>query len=339
MIHSKGVSPFLLSEGYIILINRDIISHMEKKDLRLVFMGTPMISAYVFRKMIEDGYHFVGLVAQPDHPVGRKGMIEKVPTKVVAEEFNIPVFQPIKIRDDYAFMDEIKPDLVITLAYGQIVPQGFLDKVPMGCLNLHGSLLPKYRGASPVQSALINNEKVTGVTLMEMVKAMDAGRMYAKKEVAIAEDDNATSLFDKIKIAASELVIEALPKYINGELNGEEQDENLVTICSTIKPEQEKLDLSLTKEKIVGWIRGLSNEPGAYLYLNNLKLKIYKAKAVNDMVTGQVGEIVKADKNGLYLQCKDGQIALLEVQKEGKKRMDYRSFINGNQNLLGQLLS
>ena len=299
-------------------------------------MGTPEISAYVFEAMINAGYHFVGLVAQPDHPVGRKGIIEKVPTKVVAEKYNIPVFQPIKIRNDYSFIDGIKPDLVITLAYGQIVPEEFLNKVPMGCLNLHGSLLPKYRGASPIQTALINNEKVTGVTLMEMVKAMDAGRMYAKKEVLIDENDNSTSLFNKIKIAAKELVLEALPKYINGELKGEEQDESLVTICSTIKPEQEKLDLSLNANQIVGWIRGLSYEPGAYLYLN---LKIYKAKVVNDIVDHEVGEIVKADKNGLYFQAKDGQIAILELQKEGKKRMDHRSFINGNQGLLGQKLS
>ena len=294
-------------------------------------MGTPEISAYVFEAMINAGYHFVGLVAQPDHPVGRKGIIEKVPTKVVAEKYNIPVFQPIKIRNDYSFIDGIKPDLVITLAYGQIVPEEFLNKVPMGCLNLHGSLLPKYRGASPIQTALINNEKVTGVTLMEMVKAMDAGRMYAKKEVLIDENDNSTSLFNKIKEAAKELVLEALPKYINGELKGEEQDESLVTICSTIKPEQEKLDLSLNANQIVGWIRGLSYEPGAYLYLN--------AKVVNDIVDHEVGEIVKADKNGLYFQAKDGQIAILELQKEGKKRMDHRSFINGNQGLLGQKLS
>ena len=313
--------------------------HMEIKDLRLIFMGTPEISAYVFERMIEAGYHFVGLVAQPDHPVGRKCLLEKVPTKVIAEKYNIPVFQPIKIRDDYAFIDDIKPDLVITLAYGQIVPQGFLDKVPMGSLNLHGSLLPKYRGASPIQTALINNEKVTGVTLMEMVKAMDAGRMYAKKEVIIEEDDNSTSLFNKIKIAAAELVLEALPLYIKGELKGEEQNENEVTFCSLIKPEQEKLDLGLSATSIVGWIRGLSDEPGAYLYLNNLKLKIYKAKIVNNNVTHQIGEIVQADKNGLIFQASDAQIAILELQKEGKKRMDYRSFINGNQNLLGQVLS
>ena len=312
---------------------------MENNKLKLLFMGTPEISAYVFEKMILEGYHFVGLVAQPDHPVGRKGIIEKVPTKLIAEKYNIPVFQPIKIRDDFLFMDEIKPDLVITLAYGQIVPQAFLDKVPMGCLNLHGSLLPKYRGASPIQAALINNEKVTGVTLMEMVKAMDAGRMYAKKEVLIDENDNATSLFAKIKIAASELVIEALPLYIKGELKGEEQNENEVTFCSTIKPEQEKLDLSLPVNSVVGWIRGLSDEPGAYLYLNNLKLKIYQAKVINNNVDHDLGEIVAANKNGLIFQGKDGQIAILELQKEGKKRMDYRSFINGNQNLLGQKLS
>ena len=312
---------------------------MNIKDLRLVFMGTPEISAYVFEKMIEAGYHFVGLVAQPDHPVGRKGIIEKVPTKIVAEKYDIPVYQPTKIRLDYSFIEEIKPDLVITLAYGQIVPQGFLDVPRLGCLNLHGSLLPKYRGASPVQTALINNEKVTGVTLMEMIKEMDAGRMYAKKEIEIEEDDNATTLFSKVKIAASELVLEALPKYINGELPGEKQNEEEVTFCSMIKPEQEKLDLAMPAQSIIGWIRGLSDEPGAYLYLNNLKLKIYKAKFIDDSVTVEVGTIVKADKSGLYMQAKDGVIALLEVQKEGKKRMDYRSFINGNQNLLGQKLS
>ena len=309
------------------------------KDLKLLFMGTPEISAYVFEKMIEAGYRFVGLVAQPDHPVGRKGIIEKVPTKVVAEKYNIPVFQPEKIRLDYSFMEEIKPDLVITLAYGQIVPQGFLDIPKYGCLNLHGSLLPKYRGASPVQSVLINNEKVTGVTLMEMVKAMDAGRMYAKKEIVIEEDDNSTSLFNKVKEAASELVIESLPLYINNELKGVEQDENEVTFCSIIKPEQEKLDLNMSAQELVGYIRGLSDEPGAYLYLNGLKLKIYKAKVVDNSVSAEVGTIVKADKNGLYMQAKDGIISLLEIQKEGKKRMDYRSFINGNQNLLGQKLA
>ena len=312
---------------------------MEKKDLNLLFMGTPEISAYVFEQMILDGYHFVGLVAQPDHPVGRKGIIEKVPTKVIAEKYDIPVFQPIKIRQDFSFMDNLKVDLVITLAYGQIVPQGFLDIPRFGCLNLHGSLLPKLRGASPVQTALINNEKVTGVTLMEMVAAMDAGRMYGKKEVIIDEDDNATSLFKKISEAAKDLVLELLPKYDNGELEGVPQDEEQVTFCSLIKPEQEKLDLSKDILEVYGYIRGLSDEPGAYLYLYNQILKIFKAKIANDLVTAEVGTIVQADKRGLLLQCQNGQLAILELQKEGKKRMDYKAFINGNQNLLGTKLN
>ena len=312
---------------------------MEKKDLNLLFMGTPEISAYVFEQMILDGYHFVGLVAQPDHPVGRKGIIEKVPTKVIAEKYDIPVFQPIKIRKDFSFMDNLKVDLVITLAYGQIVPQGFLDIPRFGCLNLHGSLLPKLRGASPVQTALINNEKVTGVTLMEMVAAMDAGRMYGKKEVVIDEEDNATSLFKKISEAAKDLVLELLPKYVNGELEGIPQNEEEVTFCSLIKPEQEKLDLSKDILEVYGYIRGLSDEPGAYLYLDNQKLKIFKAKIANDLVTAEVGTIVQADKRGLLLQCQNGQLAILELQKEGKKRMDYKAFINGNQNLLGTKLN
>ena len=311
---------------------------MSKKEIRLLFMGTPEISAKVLRTVINEGYNVVGVIAQPDRPVGRKGLLEKVPTKVVAEEHNIPVFQPVKIRKEYEFVKELNPDIILTIAYGQIVPQGLLDIPKFGCLNLHGSLLPKYRGAAPIQYALINNDSVSGMTLMEMIDKMDAGKVYAKEEVIIDENDNCTSLFDKMGDAACKLVIEALPKYLNGELVGEEQDKNQVSFCPTIKPEQEKINLDLTVKEIYGWIRGLSDAPGAYLYLDDLKLKIYKAKVINNLVQGQIGEIVKADKNGLILQCKDGQLSILELQKEGKKRMDYKSFINGNQNLLGKIL-
>ena len=309
---------------------------MNKKECRLLFMGTPSISARCLEGLILDGYQVIGVISQPDKKVGRKEILEKTPTRLVAEKYNIPVFQPLKIRADYEFVKELNPDIIITLAYGQIVPQGLLDIPKYGCLNLHGSLLPKYRGASPIQSALINNEKVSGVTLMEMIKAMDAGRMYAKKEVVIEEKDNATSLFNKIGEAALSLILESLPLYLEGKLEGVIQNEKEVTYCSTIKPEQEKLDLSLTAIEINGWIRGLSDTPGAYLYLNGQKVKIYASEVVNENISSNIGEIVKADKNGLLFQTKDGLIKILELQKEGKKRMDYRSFINGNQNLLGQ---
>lgn len=309
---------------------------MDKKDLRIVFMGTPEISAKTLESMIIDGFNIVGVVAQMDKPVGRKKVLEKVPTKVIAEKYSIPVYQPYRIKKDFSFLKEINPDLILTLAYGQIVSQEILDIPRFGCLNLHGSLLPKYRGASPIQSSLINNEKVTGVTLMRMIKEMDAGEMYAKKIVKIDEDDNSSSLFNKIQVACFELVKESLLKVINGELTGEKQNENEVTFCGMIKKEDEKLDLIKTKEELIGWIKGLSYEPGAYLFLENTKIKILKAKIYNDVVNDEIGKIVKSDKNGLIFQTVNGQISILELQKEGKKMMDYKSFINGNQNLVGK---
>ncbi len=311
---------------------------MDKSSIKIIFMGTPSISAQVFERMILDGYHFVGLVAQPDRPVGRKKILEPVPAKKVAEKYNIPVFQPLKIRHDYDFLKELKPDLIITLAYGQIVPQGVLDIPQYGCLNLHGSLLPKYRGASPIQAALINDENVTGVTLMEMTAKMDAGRMYAKEIVNIDPKDNSTSLFEKISLAAGDLILRELPNYLDNKLIGEPQNEDEATFCYTIKDDEEKLNLENGVHTLLGWIRALSEEPGAYLYFDNEILKIYDAAIANDKVEGQVGEIVKADKNGLYLQCKDGQLALLSLKQQGKNKMDYKSFINGHQNILGKTL-
>ena len=307
---------------------------MNKSEARVVFMGTPEISAKVLEGLILDGFNVVGVIAQPDRPVGRKKIITPVPTKVVALKYNIPVYQPEKIRKEYDFAYDLKPDVIVTLAYGQIVPQGLLDIPTKGCINLHGSLLPKYRGAAPIQYALINNDKVTGMTLMKMVKEMDAGEMYDKEEVEIDLEDNCTSLFEKMGDAALKLILRALPKYLNDELVGVSQDESLVTFSPSIKPEEEKIDLHKSKEEIFGYIRALSDEPGAYLYLDNLKYKIFKSEIASDEIMGEVGEIVKADKNGLYLQTKNGVLNLLILQKEGKNKMDYKSFINGNRDLL-----
>lgn len=305
---------------------------------RIIFMGTPEISASVLEGIISAGYNVVAVIAQPDRPVGRKKIMTPVPTKVVAEKYNIPVYQPLKIRKEFEFVNELHPDVIITLAYGQIVPQGLLDIPPLGCLNLHGSLLPKYRGAAPIQYALMNNDKVTGMTLMKMVKEMDAGEMYATEEVVIADEDNSTSLFIKMGEAALKLILRELPIILAGELKGVPQDESLVNFAPSIKPEEEKLDLNKSKEELQGYIRALSDAPGAYLYLDNLKLKIYRSQIVSDEVSREVGEIIKADKKGLHLQAKNGVLALLDIQLEGKKRMDYMSFINGHPHLLGERL-
>ena len=311
---------------------------MDKNNARIIFMGTPSISSKVLEGLILDGYKIIAVIAQPDRPVGRKKILEPVPTKVVAEKYNIPVYQPEKIRKEYDFVKELNPDLILTLAYGQIVPQGLLDIPKLGCINLHGSLLPKYRGAAPIQYALINNEKKTGMTLMKMVKEMDAGEMYATEEVEIADEDNATSLFEKMGDAALKLILRVLPDYLDDKLPGVPQNESQVTFAPSIKPEEEKIDLIKSKEEIFGLVRGLSEVPGAYLYFDELKLKIYRAQIVSDEIIGEIGEIVKADKFGLHLQTNNGIIALLDLQLEGKKRMDYKSFINGHPQLLHQKL-
>lgn len=301
-------------------------------------MGTPEIAASVFESMIRDGYNFVGLIAQSDQQIGRRGVLSKVPTKVVAEKYGIPVFQPEKIRLEYDFAKILAPDLIITFAYGQIVPQGLLDIPRLGCLNLHGSLLPKYRGAAPIQRAIMSGEKVTGITLMEMIDKMDAGLMYAKCEVAIDEKDNFTTLSKKMADAATKLVIEKLPLYLAGKLEGESQDENLVTFANKIKPEDERINLAMKVRPMVDYVRSLSETPGGYLLLNDQKLKIYQARFHSSSIGGKLGEIISL-KDGIIVQLSDGQIALLDVQLEGRKRLSYKDFANGQKSLIGQLLS
>ncbi|MCR4880150.1 MAG: methionyl-tRNA formyltransferase [Bacilli bacterium] len=311
---------------------------MKYSEPRILFMGTPEISSVVLNKMIEKGFNVVGVISQPDRPVGRKHIIMPTPTKEVALKYHIPIYQPEKIRKDYDFINEINPDLIITLAYGQILPEALLNIPKFGALNLHGSLLPKYRGAAPIQYALINNEEYTGMSLMEMTKEMDAGKVYATKKLKILEEDNASTLFKKLADVAYDLLEESIEDYINGKLLAEEQDPSLVTFSPTIKKEEEHLDLSKDKEKIYGYIRALSEAPGAYLNSEQGKIKIFKAKIISNDILGEVGEIVKADKGGIYLQTKNGIISLLELQKEGKSKMDYRAFLNGNQSFLHTLL-
>lgn len=307
------------------------------KNLRIMYMGTPELSSEILEGLIQNGINIVALVAQQDKPVGRKGIIMPVPTKVVASKYDIPVYQVEKIRLNYDFVKEINPDLIITCAYGQIVPQGLLDIPKYGCINVHGSLLPKYRGASPIQSALINGDKETGITIMEMIDKMDAGGMLLKKSFILEEDDNYTSVCKKMAKAGLEGLLECLPIIASNQAIYVPQDEEQVTYCKKILKEDEHLDINASANDIVNKIRGLSEIPGAYLLMDDQVFKIYKAKRINDQL-GNVGEIVSADKRGLILQLKDGQISLLEIQKQGKKKMDYKSFINGEKNLVGKIL-
>lgn len=309
---------------------------INKTDVRILYMGTPKMSAKVLEALISGGFNIVGVIAQEDQPVGRKAIITEVPTKVVAKAHNIPVYQPHKIRLDYEFVKDINPDLILTMAYGQIVPQGLLNIPKMGALNLHGSILPKYRGAAPIQRAIINGEKVTGVTLMEMVDKMDAGKMFGVSKCDILPEDNYTSLCEKIVKCCIDVCERLLPKYFSGELKGEEQDESLVTFADKIKPETEKLSLDYSSEQFINFVRGMSEEPGGYVLLDELKLKIFKAKKSDKEIGGEVGTLLI--EKGICLKLKDGSIELLEVQLSGKKKMDGKSFANGSKHLNGKLV-
>lgn len=304
---------------------------------RIVYMGTPEISAKVLSALLEKGFPIVALIASPDKEVGRKRVLTPVPTKVVAIAHNIPVYQPLKIRNDYEFLKELHPDLILTMAYGQIVPQAVLDIPKNGCLNLHGSLLPSYRGAAPIQRAIMDGKKKTGVTLMEMVAAMDAGKMYAAIDVDIEASDNYTSLCDKISEAAISLCLDALPFYVQGMLPGLPQNEAEVTFANKILPEDEKLDLSASKETLFNAIRALSFTPGGYALLRGEKFKILKASILDDEVNDAVGTLRFAKKQ-VSLQCRDGHLLLELVQCSGKKEMDGLSFANGYRSLDGVIL-
>lgn len=306
------------------------------KDYKIVYMGTPEMSAKILECLIQDGFNIIALIAQEDKPKGRRGDLQKVPTKVVAEKYNIPVYQPHRIRKEYEFIQDLKPDLILTMAYGQIVPQGLLDIPKRGCLNIHGSLLPKLRGAAPIQRAIINGETKTGVTLMEMVDKMDAGKIYALEECDIEPDETYSHLCKKIVDCAIKVIRENLYSYLEGDLEGIEQDENFVSYAEKIKPEDEKLDLSKPTKLFLNWIRGLSEEPGGYVYLNSFKFKIFQAHQISEEVHHEVGYLTLGKQ--AILQLSDGEIELDEVQLEGRKKMDARSFANGARQLNGTIL-
>lgn len=304
------------------------MAYKQNSDVKVLYLGTPEISALSLSALIAAGFALAGVVCQEDKETGRAGTIESCATKKVALAHNIPIFQPHKIRLDYEWAKALKFDVIVCMAYGQIVPVEFLQLAPKGALNLHGSLLPKYRGAAPIQRAIMAGETITGVTLMEMVAAMDAGRMYNKVEVKIADDDNDWTLSHKIGEAAAGLIVRDLLPYCNDELKGQKQKEKDVTLAAKILPEDEHLPLTLSVKDARNYVRALAMTPGAYVLLNGKKLKIYKAHIENSKSIRAVGEIVP-DKKEIFVQFYDGWLSLDLVQLEGKKMMDAPSFLNG----------
>lgn len=300
------------------------------ENLKVIYMGTPDFSAELLEKLIVEGLNIVGVVTQTDALIGRKRVLTPSPVKRVALAHNIPVFTPERIRDDYAFIIDLQPDLILTFAYGQIVPKAVLDAPRIACLNFHGSRLPAYRGAAPIQMALMNGDRTTGVTLMEMVEEMDAGRIYGIQEFPIFAADNFTTLSQKMITASLCLVRKVLPGVISGENKGTPQDTTKVTYAPLLKRSDEYIHfMSDNITRVLGKIHSFIGAGVSVTYADTL-LKIHEAVKLNEDVKAEIGTLFISDNN-LVLQLLDGQIVIKSLQKAGKKVIDAKSFINGEQ--------
>lgn len=293
-------------------------------DIKVVFMGTPELSATVLKGLHDKGYNVILSVSQPDKPVGRKHILTAPPAKVQAEELGIEVYQPDSLKTDesYEFIKAKEPDLIITAAYGKILPQRMLDIPKYGCINVHASLLPKYRGAAPVQYSIINGDDVTGVTIMKMDAGMDTGDMLTKTEVEIDINDTTDTLMAKLADAGRDLLLDTIEDYIEGKITSIKQDESAVTITTPIKPEDGILDWNQTARQIHDKIRALSAWPGCSSTFNGKRIKIYASELEADSSEeAKPGEVTFAGKGKLKVRCGEGSIYILELQSEGGKRL------------------
>jgi len=299
---------------------------------RIVFMGTPDFSVPVLQRIIEDGYEVIGVVTQPDRPVGRKKVLTPPPVKVEALKHGIPVYQPEKIRQKQE-MEEIlslNPDLIITAAFGQILPKEILEAPVHGCINVHASLLPELRGGAPIHYALIQGKKKTGITIMYMVEKLDAGDILTQTEVEITEEDDVGTLHVKLSRAGAILLSETLPNLLEGKLTPIPQDNEKATFAYNIKREQEKIDWSKTGKEIYNHIRGLNPWPVAFTTLDGQTLKIWRSEKVTAAKSEQPGTIIKNEPDGITVSTGDETaIKIKELQPSGKTKMTSEEFYRG----------
>lgn len=297
--------------------------------LKIVFMGTPEFSVEVLNKLI-DNYDVIGVVTQPDKEVGRNHEIKFSPVKEVALKNDIRVFQPTNIKKEYQGIIKLEPDMIVTCAYGQIIPKELLDLPKYGCINVHASLLPKLRGGAPIHKAIINNYPRTGVTIMYMVEKMDAGDIISQIETIIDKNDTVGTLHDRLSKLGANLLIETIPKIISGNITPVKQDEKEVTYAWNITREEEHIDFSKSTIDIYNQIRGLNPWPGAYATLDDKIVKIYSSRISDSFFTTRSdGEIGKIYSDGIGVSTKDGEIIITELQFAGKRKMTVKEYLNG----------
>ena len=291
-------------------------------------MGTPIFASIILDELIKK-YNVIMVVCQPDREKDRKGNIIYSPCKKLAIENNIQVFQPLKIRDEYQKILDMNPDIIITAAYGQIIPDIVLNYPKYGAINVHGSLLPKLRGGAPIHHAIINGNKEIGVTIMYMDKRMDAGDIISQRAIPLTNDMNLDIAYEKLAIIGRDLLIETIPSIINGTNNRIHQDENEVTFGYNITKEEEKINFDDTSMNVYNKIRGLSSVPGAYAIINNKRMKVYSS-TISDIKSKNLPGVIEDIRNdGIYVNTKDYIIKLTDIKLEGKKRCMVHEFING----------
>ena len=299
--------------------------------MRIVFMGTPDFAVQSLNALVEAGHDVAAVITQPDRPKGRGNKLAFPEVKTRALELNLPVHQPASVKDE-AFLELLQgyqPDVIVVVAYGRILPQAVLELPEYGCINVHGSLLPAYRGAAPIQRAVLDGCKESGVTIMQMDTGMDTGDMLLQGSLPITDEDNTGTMFDKLAVLGGRLLVETLKGLQQGTIQPQKQNEAEATHAARILKEDEVIDWSRPAQTIFCQIRGLAPAPGAYTLWNDQRLKIWKSR-VNSKETGKTqGTVVEIGKDYLMVQTGEGCLEILELQPAGKKAMPAKAFCNG----------
>lgn len=297
--------------------------------LRLVFMGTPAFACPTLQRLIERGEDILAVVTQPDRPKGRGQQLAPPPVKVLAERHGIPVMQPAKVRapEFIELIRELAPDLIVVIAFGQILPKALLEVPRHGCINVHASLLPRYRGAAPINWCIINGETEAGVTTMQMDVGLDTGDMLLKKSTPIDPEEDSSSLHDRLAEIGAESLAETLDLLLAGRLVPEKQDDLLSCYAAMLKKEDGLIDWGKGAQEIKNLVRGMTPWPGAFTYLHGKTLKVYRICVANG--SGAPGTVIRADRQGLEVACGSGSVLLEELQLEGRKRLAATEFLAG----------
>lgn len=303
---------------------------MQPQEIRTIFMGTPDFALQTLQGLIDAGCNLIGVYTQPDRPKGRGKQLAAPPIKELALQHDIPVYQPHKLRqpDAVAELEALAPDLIVVVAYGQILPKSVLDIPRYGCINVHASLLPRYRGAAPINKAIIDGETETGITTMYMDVGLDTGDMLIKKSLTIGPQETAGELHDRLAVLGRETMAETLQQLCAGTLQREVQDDDLSTYASMMKKEDGRINWGCSAVEVHNQIRGLDPWPGAYTSLNGELLKLARTSP-KDTAGGKPGSIMSADNNGVSIACGTGTLLVKELQLAGRKRLAAADFLRG----------